>query len=232
MLKRLGRTQFVQTAIGSFLAFALKFVWWTSRHTSEPADPYERIGAHIPFIITFWHGQHFMVPFARRPDHDIRVLISRHGDGEINAVAARQLGMGVLRGSGSHKGKAKGGAAGFLNMLKLLESGVSVSMTADVPKRGRIAGDGIVLLAKHSGRPVVPVCFSSNPRIDLDTWDKASINLPFGRTVFVAGDPIYVDGDADEAEIEAKRREIEVALNRVTDRARAIADGKDAPAHA
>ncbi len=228
MLKRLGRTRFVQTIIGSGLAFALKFVWWTSRYIREPADLYGVLDPHMPIIVTFWHGQHFMVPFARRPDLDIRVLISRHGDGEINAIAARKIGMGVVRGSGSHKGKSKGGASGFLAMLKLLDEGVSVSMTADVPKRGRVAGDGIVLLAKHSGRPVVPVCFSTSPRIDLDTWDKASINLPFGRAVFVAGEPIYVAADADDAVIEAKRREVAAALDRVTERARAIADGRKA----
>ena len=152
MLKRLGRTRLVQTIIGSGLAFALKFVWWTSRYIREPADLYGVLDPHMPIIVTFGHGQHFMFPSARRPDLDIRVLISRHGDGEINAIAARKIGMGVVRGSGSHKGKSKGGASGFLAMLKLLEEGVSVSMTADVPKRGRVAGDGIVLLAKHSGR--------------------------------------------------------------------------------
>ena len=31
-----------------------------------------------------------------------KVLISRHRDGEINAVAAERLGIGTIRGSGTH----------------------------------------------------------------------------------------------------------------------------------
>ena len=46
--------------------------------------------------------------------------------------------------------------------------------------------------------------------------------------MFVAGEPIYVAADADDAVIEAKRREVAAALDRVTERARAIADGREA----
>ena len=35
-----------------------------------------------------WHGQHFMSPFFWREQHRVKVLISRHRDGEINAIAA------------------------------------------------------------------------------------------------------------------------------------------------
>ena len=232
MLKRLGRLRIVQAAIGTALAWMLKFVWWTSRYIAVPADPYAQVQAHLPFIITFWHGQHFMVPFARRKGHDIRVLISKHTDGEINAIAAEKLGLGTIRGSGNITGKKKdkGGSAGFRNLLKALEEGATVSMTADVPKRGRVAGNGIVTLAKLSGRPILPVCFTTMPRIDLNSWDKASVNLPFGRAVFVTGDLIFVGADADDAELEARRLEVEAALNTVTEKARAIADGREAAA--
>ena len=230
MLKRLGRSSAVQRAVGSFLAAYLKFVYRTSRYISEPADPYTLVADHPAFIITFWHGQHFMVPFARRPGHDIRVLISRHRDGEINAIAAKKLGVGVIRGSGDHRGRGalKGGTSGFLTMLTALREGATVSMTADVPKIGRVAGLGIVRLARKSGKVVLPVCFTTKPRIDLDSWDKASVPLPFGRCVFVAGEPISVPADADDDVMAEKRLEIEDRLNTVTARARAIADGKAA----
>ena len=41
---------------------------------------------------------------------------------------------------------------------------------------------GIVTLARLSGRPIVPVALATSRRKVLEkTWDKTTINLPFGR---------------------------------------------------
>ena len=66
----------------------------------EPPDVYARIDAELPVIVAMWHGQHFMAPFMRRPGDRGKVLISRHRDGEINAIAAERLGIETIRGSG------------------------------------------------------------------------------------------------------------------------------------
>ena len=73
-------------------------------------------------------------------------------------------------------------------LLRLLESGASVALTADVPKRARVAGMGIVTLAKLSGRPIVPIAVVASRRIQFNTWDRASLGLPFSHAVVVAGD--------------------------------------------
>jgi lysophospholipid acyltransferase (LPLAT)-like uncharacterized protein len=63
-----------------------------SRFTMEPADPHRLYKHEQPFILAMWHGQHFMLPFLRR-GFPFKVLISRHIDGEINAIAAEWLGV-------------------------------------------------------------------------------------------------------------------------------------------
>ena len=85
----------------------------------EPADPYRMYDANQPVIIGMWHGQHFLLPFLRR-NYRFKVLISRHTDGEINAIAAERLGIGAVRGSGDHgrRFQAKGGVAGFKEMIE------------------------------------------------------------------------------------------------------------------
>ncbi len=98
-------------------------------------------------------------------------------------------------------------------------------MTADVPKVSRVAGLGIVKLAQMSGRPIYPVAIATRRRIVLDNWDRTTINLPFGRGAGVAGAPIYVPRDADDATLELARRAVEEALNAATARAYEIADG-------
>jgi hypothetical protein len=100
-------------------------------------------------------------------------------------------------------------------------------MTADVPKRARIAGHGIVALAKLSGRPIVPTAVVSSLRVQFHTWDRATLGLPFGRAVVIAGDLIRVSANADEAEIEAARRAVERGLDEAHRKAYAMVGASD-----
>src|SRR5207244_4156263 len=135
-----------------------------------------------PFIIAMWHGQHFLMPFIKR-EHRAKVLISRHRDGEINAVAAERLGIGTIRGSGNLGGAfiGKGGVSAFKEMLSALEQGYIVALTADVPRVARVAGLGIIKLARASGRSIYPIAITTHRRIELKTWDRTAINLPFSH---------------------------------------------------
>jgi len=221
-----------QEIVGTAGAWYLQVVWKTSRVILEPPDIYDTV--QTPAIVAFWHGQHFMAPFIRRgPHHPAKVLISRHRDGEINARAARRLGVGAIRGSGAHNGELhrKGGAAAFREMLDALKKGYNVAVTADVPKVARVVGLGVVKLAQHSGRPIYPVAITTSHRIELNNWDRSSVNLPFSRISMVAGTPMFVAADADDVALEAVRSRLESELNRVTARAVELADktGGDQP---
>src|SRR5690348_1205438 len=204
MLKRIVTSSAFQEAAGVVAASYLKFVWRTSRITLEPTSIYDEV--EMPAIIAMWHGQHFMAPFIKRndPRHRTKVLISRHRDGEINARAAERLDIGTIRGSGAHNGEfhRKGGAVAFTEMLKSLEDGYNIAMTADVPKVARVAGLGIVKLAQLSGRPIYAVAMASSRRIELDNWDHSAINLPFSRVGISASGPIFVAREADGGALE------------------------------
>ena len=219
--KRITRSTPVREALGFLLAGYLGLVRRTSRFVMEPADAYDRIGPLMPVIAAMWHGQHFMVHFAKRPEDPAASLVSRSGDGELNAVVLRRLGIRAIRGSGARgrKVREKGGAAALRGMLKALAGGEMVVMTADVPKVSRICGTGIVALAQLSGRPIVPVAVVTNRRIDVRSWDRASIGLPFGRGAIVLGDPIFVPRDANDAALEAARQEVQQGLDAVHARA-------------
>lgn len=224
MLKRIGQTKAVQKVAGEALAAWLRLVYATSRFTDEPCDLYGPLRSQYPYIVAMWHGQHFLVPFMRREGHQFKILISRHGDGEINAVAVSRLGLGLIRGSGgkARRQRRKGGPAALRAMLATLREGASVGVTADVPRTGGIAGLGIVVLAKHSGRPIVPVAVATSNMKRLASWDRATVNLPFSRGAFVVGDLIHVPPDADEALMADKRREVERALDAAHERAYAM----------
>jgi lysophospholipid acyltransferase (LPLAT)-like uncharacterized protein len=95
-------------------------------------------------------------------------------------------------------------------------------LTADVPKVSRVAGLGIVKLAQLSGRPILPLAIATSRRFELDNWDRSALHLPFGHGAVVLGDPIRVASQADDAELERLRSEVQTALNAVTARAYAL----------
>jgi lysophospholipid acyltransferase (LPLAT)-like uncharacterized protein len=226
--KRIVTSPAFQDAVATAGACYLRMVWKSTRCIVEPATIYET--AEQPIIIGLWHGQHFVAPFIKRKGDNFpaKVLISRHRDGEINARAAEKLGIETIRGSGAHNNEfnRKGGAAAFSEMLEALAQGYNIALTADIPKVARVAGLGIVKLAQHSGRPIYAGALATQHRIQLNNWDRTAVNLPFGRSAVVGRGPIYVPEDADDAALEAKRREVEDSLNAATARAYQIVDGK------
>jgi len=214
--------------VGFLAAEWLRLVWLTNRFSFEPGGKdalYERIEAQLPAIFAFWHGQHFLTPFIKTKEkHRAKVLISLHRDGEYNAIAAERLGIGTIRGSGDH-GSAfhrKGGVGAFKEMVRTLEDNYNVALTADVPKRSRAAGLGIIMLARESGRPIMPFAMATSRYIQLKNWDRTTINLPFGRGAVVGIEEIYVPEDADAETMEKYRLKLEEFLNEATRRAYAM----------
>jgi lysophospholipid acyltransferase (LPLAT)-like uncharacterized protein len=224
--RRLARARWVQKTVGVLAAEYLRLVHLTSSLRTEPEDIYERAGPDLPIILAMWHGQHFMAPFIKKEGYRAKTLISRHRDGEMNAIAAEWLGVETIRGSGDHGREfhRKGGVGAYRQMLQALDEGYNVALTADVPKISRVAGPGIVRLARDSGRPIYPVAIASSRRIELNNWDRSVINLPFSRMAGVVGEPVRVAPDADDAALELARKAVEDALNAATARAYAIAD--------
>jgi len=232
-IKTFYRMPAVTNALGSLIAFYIRTIKHTTRWTLEPADTREAMKDEQPFIIAMWHGQHRIAPAAWPEGWRGSALVARHADGEINAIALRKLGWGVVSGSGANEQKRttrgitqRGGIQALIAMRKALEDGSSVALTADVPKIAGIAGPGIVKLAAMSGRPIYCLAVATRRGIHLDTWDEATLPLPFGRGAIVLSERLDVAKDADEAELEEARREVTRRLDRAHRRAYELAGGR------
>lgn len=222
LLRNISRNGWFQRAVGSLGAAYLRLVWKTNPFVMDPPHVYEMVEPRQPAIFVFWHGQHFMTPFIKTKDtYRGKVLISRHRDGELNAIVAERLGIGTIRGSGDHglAFQRKGGVGAFREMVSALAANYNVGMTADVPKRSRVAGLGVIMLARESGRPIMPIAMATSRFIRLNNWDRTTINLPFGRGALVGVEEINVPPDADAATMERLRMRLEAYLNEATRRA-------------
>ncbi|CAN5145523.1 lysophospholipid acyltransferase family protein [soil metagenome] len=227
-LSRAAKSDFTQGVLSSTFAGYLRLVWRTSSFVSEPGMPQALFDAHAPFIATTWHGQAFLLPMLRPHDRPVDVLVSKADDGELIGRTLERLGCGTVRGSGAADPARmfeKGAVAAFRGLKTALDSGHSVLMTADFMRHARRqVSPGLVALARLSRRPLVPIAVASSRRWHLKSWDRTTINLPFSRIAFVYGEAIDVPPRADQAVLEAKRLELEAALNVVSDRAYALVD--------
>ncbi|MES1989690.1 MAG: lysophospholipid acyltransferase family protein [Pseudomonadota bacterium] len=229
--KSIVQSEAFKTAVGFTVAMTLKFIRLTSRFEVHRMDIAQRFWANDePFIGATWHGQNLILPTFWHNWREMRILVSRHGDGEIVSKIMHYLGVGTIRGSGVPKGeerrekhRSKGGAGALRAMVRALGENVSIGLTADLPPGpARRAGDGIIMLARLSGRPIVPVAATTRARIQLNNWDRFTINLPFSKGALVWGEPIYVPRDADAVTLEAARLSVEQALNAVAEEAERI----------
>lgn len=227
----LAQSRFVKNIIVGLLAQFVRLV----RLTNRVVDGSARIsgGAYAEFepgIIALWHGQHLLTPAYYPKGRSLVAMVSRSADAELNALMIEKFGIEAVRGSGgrdSSRHLDKGGAKALIALKKSLTAGKNVAMIADIPHgTPRDAGLGIVLLARLSGRPILPAAIATSRRKVLEkSWDKTTINLPFGRSSIIVGAPVFVPADADEAEMERKRQEVTASLNAATAEAYRLVDG-------
>lgn len=231
MLKRLMARPGVQDAVAAVLTAYLRLVWRTARVTLDPPDLHERITGLSPVIFAMWHGEHLLVPAAIPKGQRVGVLISMHRDGELNAKVASRFGIELVRGSGAHDRRIveKRGAVALREMVRAIKGGLSMGLTADVPKVAKVAGLGIATLGRLSARPIIPVAVACSRRKLIEqSWDRTKVPLPFSRVSVVIGEPIFVPPGADETELEAARAAVQAGLEATTRRAYALAGGGNA----
>ena len=173
-----------------------------------------------------------MLADLNTPDFKVSAIVSRHGDGDLTAATLERFGIGLIRGAGAgRRKKDRGGAYAFRTALEALNSGSIVAMTADVPTaQPRVAGKGIVTLARLSGRPIIPVAAATSRFFTLNTWSRMIVNLPFSKLVFVAGEPSFVPANSDEQMLDLARRKVERSLEAFVARAHALAGAEVARA--
>jgi lysophospholipid acyltransferase (LPLAT)-like uncharacterized protein len=228
----LARSPVVNYLLPRLISAFIRLTYRTNPITIGSSDPLAIFLQNSPVIIAIWHGQHLTVPALKTlTDKPVVALFSRSADAEMNARVAARMGLEIVRGSGGRAGidaVSKGGVSALLALRRALAGGKTVAMIADIAKgKPRDSGMGIVTLARASGRPILPIAYATSRRYVLEgSWDKTTINLPFGRGAVICADLVYVPADADEAIMEEKRREVTKGLNAATKAAYALLDGQ------
>src|SRR6266481_6495929 len=169
-----------------------------------------------PPIYTFWHNRVFLSTYFWRRRR-IVVMTSQSFDGEYIARFIQRFGYGAARGSST-----RGGIGALVEMVRLVRAGCPTAFTIDGPKGPRYAAKmGPVLLAKKTGQPILPFTITAKSLWQAKSWDLFQVPKPFTRVRVDIAPPIYVQRDADENSLEAKRSELQRALDEITERGEA-----------
>jgi lysophospholipid acyltransferase (LPLAT)-like uncharacterized protein len=220
LAKNISRTS------GLLLARYLMWVWSSSEVVYVRGVLRNELPSR-PAIIATWHGQHFLAPFVRDTGDKTVVLIAHGVFGSMYSNTFRRLGLEVVRGAAGRDFRSTGGYRALRNLLRELAANKSVALTAEVPGIARVAGRGIIALARHAGVPIIPLAVVGTNRLILPwRWDKPTITLPFGRVAVAFAKPISVSAGGDRAYEEDKRRELAAELNRLNAEAADCADAR------
>jgi 3-deoxy-D-manno-octulosonic-acid transferase len=226
------RPRLIHAVAGALVARYIRFVGATCRQTGEMTERFEEHARHHPCIAAMWHGQFLLLPLVKQPGFEADIMLARHRDAELMGAVLRKFGLRLIRGAGAGgRRKDRGGVHAFRATVQALREGRTVAMTADVPGgEARRAGLGVVMIARASGRPVVPLAIATSRYLALNTWSRMTINLPWSNLGFAVGEAVYVPREAGDDELEACRLAVEASLNEATEQAFARAGADPARA--
>jgi len=202
------RNPIVRDGLAWLLAVWMRFCFATIRWTREGEAEVEAIWARGGGVIPiFWHSRLALSPASWPLDRatPTKALVSLSADGQFIARALERVGFPAIRGSTANKDKsqaAKGGSQALRDGLRQLKVG-GLAVTPDGPRGpAKVMGEGVPLMAKLSGAPVVFLGLSCRPAIRLGSWDRALLPLPFGRGTIVYETATYPDS-AEPADVAA-----------------------------
>ena len=166
--------------------------------------------ARVP-IYTLWHNRVFLATYFWQKRR-IVAMTSQSFDGEYIARFMQRFGYGAARGSST-----RGAVGAIIEMTRLMRAGCPTAFTIDGPKGPRyVAKKGAVLLAKKTGQPILPFTITAQRFWEAKrSWDGFQVPLPFSRARVDIAPPIYVSADANDEELEAKRNELQAALDEI-----------------
>jgi lysophospholipid acyltransferase (LPLAT)-like uncharacterized protein len=156
-----------------------------------------------PVIFALWHNrlclcmkvyEKFVRPL-KTEDH-LAALISASKDGAFLATILNNFGVEAVRGSSSRRG-----AQALLELTSWAGRGYDLAVTPDGPRGPQyVVQEGVIMLAQVTGLPIVPYSCELGWKIEIKSWDRFQIPLPFSRCKMTFGEPIRVPREATDAE--------------------------------
>ena len=170
-------------------------------------------------IYCTWHNRlalsmklHSVLGLRHHQAAGLAGLVSASRDGAFLAAILGQFGVQTVRGSSSRRGPQA-----LLELATWTERGYDIAITPDGP-RGPcyIVQDGALALAQVTGLPTVPVSYHVNWKVQLKSWDRFQIPMPFSRCEITIGRTLSVPRESSAASRESLRQQLETEMRAIT----------------
>ena len=159
-------------------------------------------------IYISWHQRLFpgvTLLASRKP---ITIIVSQSRDGDLIAGILKLLGWHPVRGSSS-----KGGVKALREIKKLAKQGYSIGHIVDGPRGpSGVIKLGLLMIAKYSGMPILPVITSAQRKWVFNSWDRFMIPKPFSRILIKFDKEINIADDISKEKFEDTRLRLEERL--------------------
>lgn len=174
-------------------------------------EEYERQNPGKGLLYASWHrGLMYFIYFYR--NRRFVVMASASKDGELAAQTVKRHGWIAIRGSSSYRG-----SEALREMIPYIRKGHRGGLVVDAPQGPpHVSKIGIVVMARMTGFPIVPVMWSADRCWRLKSWDRTIIPKPFSRIVFFYPEKLLsVPRRASKEECEQYRQQLDDTLNRM-----------------
>jgi hypothetical protein len=158
-------------------------------------------------IAALWHQRIIaVIGYAKRFGvYRPSVMISSSRDGDLIADVFSRMNFRPVRGSSSRNGKQA-----LLAMVDDLKRNSFAVHILDGPKGPKgVIKPGLLVMARQSGAPVIPVYATVSRAWILRSWDNCMIPKPFSKIVIRWDQPIAIPGEMDERKFEDTRQALE-----------------------
>lgn len=171
-------------------------------HNKDALDRFKTEGK--PFVLSMWHDCCTIAAWAMK-NSNITVMISDSKDGEYVSRLANSFGIPTIRGSSS-----SGSEKAIRAALRVLAQKKPIAITPDGPRGPRYKmKSGVLWFAASSKSPIIPLHIESSRQWEFKSWDKHCFPKPFSTIHVRFGDPIYIDRNRVEENIEHVTQEVE-----------------------
>ncbi len=184
----------------------------TQRMTLEDHGAILNQPNHPPVIIAFWHNRTILMAYFYEyycRGRTALTFISRSRDGQFMTDVAARFGIKAVRGSSSRHGRSAALAA----IRAADDQKVDLVITPDGPRGPRYQiQPGIIRLAQVTGRPIVAVDYRVQWKVQLKSWDRFQVPVPFSTCTLRTSAFIFIPENATETELEESRVLLNKAL--------------------
>src|SRR6266404_9544263 len=165
-----------------------------------------------PAIFCVWHNRlalsmpaYHGYAHKRNPTAGLASMVSASRDGGFLAAILERFGVQPVRGSSSRRGPQA-----MLELTSWAERGYDLAITPDGPRGPRYeVQDGVMSLAQVTGLPIIPFSYHLDWKLQVKSWDRFQIPLPFSRCELMVDKAFQVPRDASDEEREALRGQLE-----------------------